>query len=636
MNCSINEFVAIRYNDFELKKQYTENGFLVLDIQSNNYSAKCPYCGVISQYVHQEKTRFFYDECINDNPVKINFKERRFKCKNKDCEAGTFIENLDFVEHNRNISNFIIKKIIANKEKTVRTIALNIYEQDKIKISKSFVANVINRYKYDEKFNKILILKNDRKQLETNIDEKIDEVRKIPYNSGDYILELVDNNFQIISKIKENFKTMSGHKTSYPIELFIMASLTAQLKNYVAVSSIPFAFTNISAITKIGYNILRKRANNSFFSEGAFRDYLMKAIPNNINSSFNEFINSLIQDIKPTLHIVDATKIQVNYFNSKYENSSIVTDSKGNKMRGYKLTTMYGYTNNQLILENALVTTVSESDITAFNNMLPSIKCLKENDIILFDRGYTSFDLFYDLLQKNIYIVTPAKKNSNLMKDAMFYIKSENNINWFKHPNSKRQNQEYTTITGLKVYEPSGSITTAREFDVVCAVIRFLKKDKTNDEEESDYYYEDDKYCYALIYSTKLDMDGKGIIQLYEKRMKIEDQYKNMKENFNLCDIKSRKYNFITFQILSTVTALDILQLFTLLDEGKKYKNKHLKTIIKSLDSTEKYKKYDYIVSSKDTYAAYKDADLFELLFQKPKETQDNFVKCLRTKNDVT
>lgn len=39
--------------------------------------------------------------------------------------------------------------------------------------------------------------------------------------------------------------------------------------------------------------------------------------------------------------------------------------------------------------------------------------------------------------------------------------------------------------------------------------------DKTNDEEESDYYYEDDKYCYALIYSTKLDMNGKGIIQLY-------------------------------------------------------------------------------------------------------------------------
>lgn len=125
-------------------------------------------------------------------------------------------------------------------------------------------------------------------------------------------------------------------------------------------------------------------------------------------------------------------------------------------------------------------------------------------------------------------------------------------------------------------------------------------------------------------------MIDKEIIELYEKRMKIEDQFKQLKDNWDLCKLTSTKYKFIVFQLLSTITSLGLVQLFTLLEAGKEFKNCFLKTITMKLDAIKKYNKVDIIVASDDVFASYKLAEAFEMFRSKSDSIQQNFIKHLR------
>jgi hypothetical protein len=171
----------------------------------------------------------------------------------------------------------------------------------------------------------------------------------------------------------------------------------------------------------------------------------------------------------------------------------------------------------------------------------------------------------------------------------------------------------------------------SRSLEVNAVVIRFKKQ--TREIESTDictHYYEDDNYRYAVIYTTDLSKQGKEIIELYEKRMKIEEQFKQLKSNWDLCKLTSTKYIFIIFQLLTTITALGIVQLFTTLESGKKFKNCSLQTMIKQLDVQGKYNKTDLIVSSKDVFASYKLSEAFEMILNKDKKIQQEFIKHLK------
>lgn len=640
------EYVSSRFNNFSLDKIIDDENKLDIYLHNDCDSAICPICGAISNSYHSFKPRKAYDIGYNGKPVTIFFETKRYRCLNKNCDVKTFNERLQFIESNRNITNYVVIEIINMSDKPVREISKTLDEKYNVKISKTTVSEVINTFKNNPKFES-QILKKDKEALEKAIDEAIDMILKVPYNNADYILELVDSKYDLINKIIADFSEMSNYNTTYPCSLFILAGIMAKMKRMIAVHHMPFALTSSTAINKVGYNISKLRPDNSYFSEGAFRDYLLCAEPENMIKCFNKLNEDLNKDIKPTTHIVDATKICVNYYNGNYENAGCISDLKGNKRKGYKLSTLYGYIDNQLILENSYVTPLNVSDINVFkDNIVPNTNVLKKGDYILLDRGYTSFEMFNDLLSKGIYIITPAKKNSNLMKDAIYYIKKEQEgirnserkeynftndiIEWKDHPNKKRTNQQYTTIHGLRVYENESITKKTKSYEVSCAVIRFLKNTNEDilddDSEDEGHYYEDDKYCYALIYSTDPTLEGNEIIGEYEKRMKIEDQYKNMKENFELCRLTSTKYKFIVFQILTTINSLSLIQLFTMLPQGKNYKNKHLKTIINKLDPLNLYSKTDYIISRNGVFETYKDIELFKLFCEKGPEFQKMFI----------
>ncbi|MDD3999900.1 MAG: transposase [Bacilli bacterium] len=645
-------YIASRFNNFNLDKVEETKDQITFYMSSNVFTATCTKCGTESTNIHQEFTKIIFDVSYQGKKVHLVINQRKFKCKNPYCSQKHFTEELSFVDGKRPYSGYLIDKIMKNKDKTVRTISQIIEEQDKINISKTTVGQIINEHKDDIKYLDIKVVKLDKVQLEINIDEKIDCIDEVVYSSADYIIDEVDDKYSLIDNIKSSFRGISDYPSTYPYQLFITAGLTSRIKRLVASSSMPFALTLKSSINKIGYNILKQRADGTYFSNGAFRDYILNTKEEKLQEGFRTLNNNILKSngITPTVHIIDATKIDVNMFNPNYENASCISDEGGKKTKGYKLSAMYGLYDDTLVHESSQIDTIKTHDLTAGKVLVSNYPSLKANDIILIDRGYTSFDWFYDLKEKGIYIVTPARKDSDILKNALSLagvkildnirgnskkIIRENepaektNVIWLQHPNPKRKEQEYRTIKNITMYENINS--RSRSLEVNAVVIRFKKQTKEMETTDTyNHYYEDDNYRYAVIYTTDLSKQGKEIITLYEKRMKIEEQFKQLKSNWDLCKLTSTKYKFIIFQLLTTITALGIVQLFTTLESGRKFKNCSLQTIIKQLDVQGKYNKTDLIVSSKDVFASYKLSEAFEMIVNKNKDIQLDFIKHLK------
>lgn len=646
------EYIATRFNGFQLDKVDENETQIIFNISNTVHTAICTNCGLESKYIHQDFLREVYDMDYNEKTVIIRFIQRRFKCKNKFCSQGFFIETPSFIDGKRPYSNYIVKEIMRNKEKSNRTIALNLKEIHKVPIEKDSVRRIINDHIDDNEYNNIKILKLDKNTLEKNIDEQIDKINVVTYTTADYILEENEKKYSIIDNITKSFKDLNEYKTTYPYELFIMAGLTSRLKRLVATSSMPFSFTNISAIQKIGYNFLKTRVDGTYFSSGAFRDYLLDTKQDRLQKCFNDYSFNILEsnNIRPIVHILDATKVKVNMYNSNYEEATCITDNDGTKIKGYKLSSLYGIYEDQLINESNLVTTLSTHDLKAGKELIANYQGFKKNDILIIDRGYTSYEWFYELKEKGIHVITPAKKDSEALKEALSLCgvrindnikkglkersSNENELNkvvWLKHPNKNRNQQKYCLIKDITLYSEPTDNKKCRGLKVNCVVIKFPKDKVDGDlEENRTSYYEDKDNYYACIYTTDLSLDGKQILELYEKRMKIEEQFKQMKSNFDLCKLTSTKYIFIVFQLLTTVASLSLVQLFTLLEVGKQYKNEHLQTIIMKMDCIKKYNKTDLIVASKEVFANYKLSEAMEIAFNRSDLVQQAFVRCLR------
>lgn len=644
------EYIATRFSGFSLISYEELESTIVFTISNDHYTATCPCCGVESKYIHQEFKKEIFDSSYNGKKVVVKFIQRRYKCKNKHCKQGHFIEYLSFIDGKRPYSKYVVDEIMKNKDKSIRTNVSIINEKHKIEVCKDTIARIINDHKDDNEYKDIVILKLDKNKLEQNIDERIDALAEVSYTSSDYITEMVDNKYSLIDEIKNAFKNITEYQTTYSPELFIIAGIVTRLKRLTATSSMPLAFTNVSSIRKMGYNFLKKRPDGTYFSSGAFRDYLLNTDENKLQEAFNEYNYQILNknNIKPNIHILDATDIEVNMYNGNYEKATCATDDDGKRIKGYKLSALYGYYEDQLVLEGSNVTTLNVHDLKAGEDLINN-KNIKRGDLLLIDRGYLSFDVFYNLKEKGIYIVTPAKKNSEIIKTALSLvgvqikdqINKKDNINqknskgtsktttkWLKHPNKTRKNQEYCLVKDIKVYDDATDTKTCRTYDVNGALIRFEKKYKESD--SSTTYYEDEKYCYALIYTTDTTKEGKEIIELYEKRMKIEDQFKQLKSYYDLNKLTSTKYKFIVFQILTTINALGLVQLFTTLKEGKEFKNSYLKTIIAKLDCIGKYNKTDIIIASKDVFAIYKFSESLEMFRTKNEKVQQEFIRHAR------
>lgn len=351
-----------------------------------------------------------------------------------------------------------------------------------------------------------------------------------------------------------------------PFDILLCLAIAAKLKCKTSLTDVPFAINDAELLAELGWNIWdnERDVNDGLFSESVMRKLIAKYSSEEWITFYNDYVqNHLIQklDIQPCIHILDCTKILVNLENNNYENSSIVKID-GETMRGYKLGVLRGVLGDSGIAEEIVFGTLKTHDMEQCREMLRTTSCFHENDILINDRGFLSREMTnYLKNERKVDTYLPAKENMVIYQDAVKLAIS--NEKWQKHPNRKRKDQEIQLVTDLgSLWESSNP---QEDVPINACVVHDKKTDK-----------------YFVFMTTDTSRTARQIINTYELRPEIEEDFRQMKDFWKLEDFKSTKYQYISYHIVMTLMGYLYFQVYKHLEEGKAYEGKSLPVVVKN------------------------------------------------------
>ena len=371
----------------------------------------------------------------------------------------------------------------------------------------------------------------------------------------------------MLSKVLPDKRRQNHH---IPLDILLSLAVTAKLKIKTSLTDVPFAVNDAELLAELGWNVWdnERDLNEGLFSESVMRKLLLKYTSEEWVSFYNSYVYDCLMpklDIKPNIHILDCTKIPVNLQNDNYENSSVVKID-GEAFRGYKLGVLRGVMDDSGIAEEIVFGTQKTHNLELVRNMLKTTPCLKAYDIIINDRGFLSREILnYLKTERKVDTYIPAKGNMTIFEDAVSLAKKAGK--WQKHPNKKRKDQEIQLVTDL------GPLWRSEEPEQDVPVNACVVHDKKTEE-------------YFVFMTTDLERTARQIINTYEPRPEIEEDFRQMKDFWKLTDFKSTQYNYITYHIVMTLIGYLYFQLYKNMEEGKAFIGKSLPVVLKNYKET--------------------------------------------------
>ena len=407
----------------------------------------------------------------------------------------------------------------------------------------------------------LTVCKNNRTMIEKHIKNK--QLDAIVPSSSDFIDEIILAMIHdgIIDCLHHNLSDKRRHNSFVPFKLVMALAIAAKMKIRSSLTDIPYAITDHRVLTELGYNIIN-HDGDGLFTEGTIRHLLGKYTSEEWIDYYNEVVRKNIftkKKIEPTIHILDCTKIAVNFDNENYENSSIALDRKGNKMRGYKLSSLRGIYKDTGVIEEIRFGTASVHDLSLSEEMLKSSKCLKYGDVLINDRGFLSRELInYLKLYKGVDTYVPLRHNMLAFEESVLCAKNQNN--WIPHPS--RKYQFITLVDGMGVcWEGNHEY---QDVPINTCVV-----------------WDKESNTYFVFATTNIKASASEIIRTYELRTEIEEDFRQLKDFWKLEDFKSTKYNVISFHIICVLLGYLFYQLYINSEQGQKYLGKSLPVLLK-------------------------------------------------------
>jgi len=386
----------------------------------------------------------------------------------------------------------------------------------------------------------------------------------------------------VLAMLGEVWEDKRDTNRSIPSPLLLTLCVAAKMKLKTRVSDIPFAITDTKTLAELGYNLVDTEhgLEKGLMTEGAVR-HLVNQYPSApkpddpYSHPFMDIYNNYVQKhvmptrhMSPNIHILDCTKLEASLDNDHYELSDVVKDKDG-VYRGYKMGNLRGITGDIGIMEEAIMGNIKTHDLKLCRPMLLTTPVLKPGDFLLNDRGFLDRETT-NLLKINRGVDTfiPVKKNMDIYKMAV--STAIHNNEWQAHPNKKRKFQTIAFVRDLGDFWQSDDLEQDQKVPLNACVVR--ESHPGTDIEDA----------YWVFVTTHLSSSAKAIIQTYELRPEIEEDYRQIKDFWKLEDFKSTKYNFVVFHIVLVLLGYLFFQVFKTLDGNEKYHQKSLPVLLKN------------------------------------------------------
>ena len=422
----------------------------------------------------------------------------------------------------------------------------------------------------------LTICKNDKRKIKELVNKK--GLNNIVISNGNLIDDIILAMYRddIIDCLEQGFNDKRKQNSFVPFKLIIALSVAAKMRTHTSLTDIPVAIKDHRVLAELGYNILFKD-KTAAFTEGTIRHLLGKYTNDDLIAYYNNTVQNHImplKDIRPNIHILDCTKISVNFDNENFENSTISVDRKGNTMRGYKLASLRGLYNDTGIIEEIRFGTAAVHDLLLSEEMVKTTNCFNHGDILINDRGFLSRELINFLkTERGVDTYVPLRKNMTAFNEAVNIAKRENN--WRRHPygtKGKRARQKIAFVPHLAGWD---SCCVKNDVPINACVVWDTEKD-----------------AYIVIVTTNMDATAKEIIVTYEIRPEIEEDFRQLKDFWKLEDFKTTKYNVIAFHVICVLLGYLFYQIYINSSDGSHYLGKSLPVILKNYEE----KSLNYLV----------------------------------------
>jgi len=350
-----------------------------------------------------------------------------------------------------------------------------------------------------------------------------------------------------------------------PLELIWVLAIASKMKIHTSLTDIPYAIMDAEVLSTLGYSLwdTERSLEEGLMDEGAIRHMLKKYEQSEL---INGYIKCVQGHILPKLntetdvHILDCTELKVELSNENYEESSVI-NYDGEVRRGYKLSTLRGLTGDVGVIEDIRFGTLKEHDLELSREMVLNSPMLKPGDILINDRGFLSRDVMNELkTRREVDTYIPLRKNMIAYHDAIVIAKKENI--WKAHPNNKQKKQKIAFVGDIGPMWQSEQ--PGNDVPVNACVVWDTKEDE-----------------YYVFVTTDTSKSAKQIIQTYELRPEIEEDYRQLKDFWKLEDFKSTKINVIAFHIVCTLLGYLMFQIYVGTEEGICWSGKSLPVIMK-------------------------------------------------------
>lgn len=496
----------------------------------------------------------------------------------------------------------------------------------------------------------MLLRKN--KKIVVNMFNKgeINDVQTICPHIFDKALEVADKQFGVFEMIKHNFDYCKMHEDAHKAELFLLAMISAKSKKMFAITDVGLALTSPYALEKLGLAI--RTDKEEIMTEGNVRNFInkVKVYEDEEKTKIDKkksghlwinYCNRVCKDMirktqNTNVHILDCVKIPVTFKNKNYELSTVITYEK-EKMRGYKLGVLRRVTETGGMLEHVIDGTISDNDLKLVKDEIIKTDIIKANEYLIMDRGFIDIKFISELVKKGIKVIIPSKKKMNIYQTAKKEA-IEKNI-WVKHPNPNREEQEIALVKDLegewiveedKNKKPGREKNEAIKFNA--CVIRIEKKHNKEIAKElvEDGNEEDEKYVYIVILSTDTKITASEIVRTYEQRTEIEEDFRQVKTQWNLATFTSTKYNYIMCHIAMLLIGYNIFSMFKSTEIGEQYRNKNMNAIMKSRSWMKFHpSEIHYYVATKTNFCILETKEIFMLFGKCEDSIQEKLLKYL-------
>lgn len=173
----------------------------------------------------------------------------------------------------------------------------------------------------------------------------------------------------------------------------------------------------------------------------------------------------------------------------------------------------------------------------------------------------------------------------NIFEKAVLTSIEENK--WNNHPNRKRKYQKIHLVKDLGTLWPSNDNKfkkpenqTNDDIDVNVCVIQIPMESKYLTED--DITYKKKNFKYIALMCTNKSLTASEILRRYETRPEIEEDFRQLKDVWGLANFRSTKYLFIVFHVVTMLLGYMMYTIYKNTEEGSKYQNQSLETIIKN------------------------------------------------------